>query len=185
MFHYDQDSSLFEPSPDVKPDLTDRSITTKVDANLHLAESDEDMADVSTIAPSDAISNTRSPPMIPTEMPYTTPNTMSTTSSVVMSTTMTVPTDTSEPGTPRETPSTPKAAPINEHDDDIPMQDISPGKEHPPTILDNPISATSWEPESSPFYSQAALAESSATMVADPEKPPIMRLDKHEKDDGS
>ena len=48
--------------------------------------------------------------------------------------------------TPSMNPATPEVAGLHEHDDDIPMMDISPTKEHPSTDLSNPVGATAWQP---------------------------------------
>ena len=67
--------------------------------------------------------------------------------------------------TPRGGPSTPKATAAVEHDDDIPMMDISPGRDGPPADPGNPTAPESWEAGPLPEYSKIALADPATTIV--------------------
>ncbi|KAG8525670.1 uncharacterized protein KY384_000430 [Bacidia gigantensis] len=136
---YDADSEIFLPITRAEQDLeTNTTDPTEPDSTLGAQAKDTDtiMAD----APMQTVVSPERTSIAPSEAPEA--SILSTDPSSAAPT----PEPSSKMATPQQDPATPTMVGAVEHDDDIPMMDISPSKEHPPEDPSNPVGATAWKP---------------------------------------
>ena len=121
-----------------------------------------------------AISTSRATTLAPSDAPERS------ISPSVPSNTVETPSSTTQFDTPREHPATPKQGEVHEHDDDIPMMDISPRNQSAIEVRE-PEPPDNWRLDAPPSFSTATLVEPVISSEHDLEDVPFSHIEEDRK----